>query len=135
MSKGLYEIFETDCDLETKGLILKYGEIEVTIARAGGANRKFASVMEQKMRPYRSSINTGTMEETLAQKLLAEAYSESVILGWKGVKGRDGKAIPFNKTNVVKVLLDLPDFFNDIREQSERVANFTVGEASVDAKS
>jgi hypothetical protein len=135
MSKGLYEIFETDHDLETGGLTLKYGEIEVTIARAGGANRKFASIMEQKMRPYRTSINLGTLDETTAQQLLAEAYSEAVILGWKGVKGRDGKTIAFTKTNVVKVLLDLPDFFNDIREQSERVANFTVGEVAIDAKS
>ncbi len=134
MAKGIYELFTTDENLEKEGFALEYGEATFIIARAGGANKKFQSIMERKMRPYRSAINAGTMDESTAEKLLAEAYADAVILAWDGVTGPDGEELSFTKENVVKVLLDLPDLFRDIQEQSQRVANFTKAGTEEDAK-
>ncbi len=134
MAKGIYELFTTDECLEKEGFALEYGEATFIIARAGGANKKFQSIMERKMRPYRSAINAGTMDESTAEKLLAEAYVDAVIIAWDGVTGPDGEVLAFSKENVIKVLLDLPDLFRDIQEQSQRVANFTKAGAEEDAK-
>lgn len=134
MAKGIYELFTTDENLEREGFALEYGEATFIIARAGGANKKFQSNIERKMRPYRSALNAGTMDDEVAEKLLAQAYAESVILAWDGVTDPDGEKLSFTKENVVKVLIDLPDLFRDIQEQSQRVANFTKAGAEEDAK-
>lgn len=140
MSKSLYEIFSTDSSLEKEGIAVEYGEATIILARAGGSNRKFQSVLERKMRPYRSAINSGTMDESTAERLLAEAYAEAVIRAWDGVTfppdhEQAGQPMPFSADNVVKVLLDLPDLFRDIQEQSTRLANFITEGASEDVKS
>lgn len=131
----LYTMFETDTELEKEGLVLDYGTCKITIARAGGANRKYASVLEHKMRPHRAALNSGTMDETLALRLLVEAYAEAIVLGWEKVTDRAGKALPYSKKNVVQLFTDLPELFADVRGQADRVANFTMAGAQADAKS
>lgn len=132
---SIYKLFSTDHDLERNGFSLEYGEAKFIIARAGGANKKFQSCIERKLRPYRSAINSGTMDTKTAEKLLAESYAEAIILAWDGVTDEDGDELEFTKENVVKVLLDLPDLFADIQEQSQKVANYISAEAGEDAKS
>ncbi|MEE8551507.1 MAG: hypothetical protein V3T08_09680 [Gemmatimonadota bacterium] len=132
---SIYKLFATDHDLEQNGFSLEYGDAKFIIARAGGANKKFQSCIERKLRPYRSAINSGTMDTKTAEKLLAESYAEAIILAWDGVTDEDGDELEFTKENVVKVLLDLPDLFADIQEQSQKVANYISTEAEEDAKS
>ena len=131
----LYAMFETDTELEKEGLVLDYGTCKITIARAGGANRKYASVLEHKMRPHRASMNAGTMDEGVALGLLREAYAEAIVLDWSGVTDRAGKKLMFSKKNVVQLLTDLPELFTDLRAQADRVANFVLAGAQADAKS
>lgn len=135
MSKSLYEMFETDAALETDGLALEYGKATIIVARAGGANRKFQSVLESKLRPYRAQLRVGAMDDDVALRLLAEAYADGVIIAWDGVKDRDGNALEFTKPNVVKLLLDLPDLFVDIQQQSQLMTNFIAESRDEDAKS
>jgi len=125
---SLYNTFETDKSLERDGIVLDYGfnsknqPIQIRIARAGGANTKFAKVLEQKMKPYKRAIANDTMDNKVAEKLLVEAYADAVILGWEGVEDREGSPLEYNRDNVVKVLTDLPDLFIDIQQQSQKSA-------------
>lgn len=125
---SLYNTFETDKSLERDGIVLDYGfnsknqPIQIRIARAGGANTKFAKVLEQKMKPYKRAIANDTMDNKVAEKLLIEAYADAVILGWEGVEDREGSPLEYNRDNVVKVLTDLPDLFIDIQQQSQKSA-------------
>src|SRR5690606_30785342 len=86
---SLYNTFETDKSLERDGIVLDYGfnsknqPIQIRIARAGGANTKFAKVLEQKMKPYKRAIANDTMDNKVAEKLMVEAYADAVILGWE----------------------------------------------------
>lgn len=127
---SLYNIFETDKGLERDGVVLDYGfnsknqPVRIRIARAGGANVKFAKVLEQKMKPYKRAIANDTMDNKVAEKLLIEAYADAVILGWEGVEDRDGNPLDFTRENVIKVLTDLPDLFLDIQQQSQKAALF-----------
>jgi hypothetical protein len=135
---SLYKQFRTDENLEKSGIKLTYGEVWFYVARAGGANKKFSRILEAKLKPHRRAVQTETMDEKTAEKLMREAYAEGVVLGWGSVKhgegrmtGPDDEALDFTVENVVRVFTDLPDLFADLREQTGKVALFraTVDEA------
>lgn len=127
---GLYDAYETNKNLEREGIILDYGTnskdqpIQIRIARAGGANAKFAKVLELKMKPYKRALANDTMDNKAAERLLIEAYADTVVLGWEGVEDRDGNPMEFSKENVVKLFTDLPDLFIDVQQQSQKSALF-----------
>ena len=119
-----YELFKTDPKAETEGLTLDYGDFRIRIARAGGANRAFARALEARLKPYRRQLQTETLDEKIAERILREVYADHVILGWDGVTGPDGKAMAFARETVLKLFEDLPELFRDIQDQAGRVALF-----------
>lgn len=132
---GTYDTFKADENLEKEGIELDYGDAGLfLIARAGGSNKDFARMMEKVFRPYRRQMDAGTMDEKVADKLLAEVFAKTVILDWKGVTDKNGKNLPFNEANATKLLTDLPDLFVDLREQAMKVANFRALEVEADLK-
>lgn len=133
---SFYNTFKTDADLEAgAGVDLDYGEAgTITIHRAGGDNKKFSKVLAAKMKPYRRQLQNGTMDDEVAERLMAEVYAEAVIIGWEGVKDEKGKTLPYSKENVVKLLTDLPELFKDIQDQASTIANFRKEEIEAEAK-
>lgn len=130
-----YQMFKTNEALESeKGKELNYGEFQITIHRAGGANQKYAKVASTKLKPYARQLHTKTADPKVIEKVMAEIYAEAVIIGWKNVKDGEGKAMAFNKTNVVKLLTDLPELFADIQRAADDVALFREEELEADAK-
>lgn len=127
---SLYKQFKTNEALETEGVWLEYGQtdagqpIRLKIARSGGKNTAFSKALEKATRPYRKAIQTGMMENTTADRLYKEVFAETVVLDWINVEGPDGKPLEFKKENVLQVFEDLPDLFNDLREQAANVALF-----------
>jgi len=119
-----YALFSTDTNLEQAGITLDYGSFRLSIARAGGANRKFAQVLEAKLKPHRRQIQTETLADEVAHRLIVEAYAESVILGWDGVVDTAGQPLPFTRDNAVRLMTDLPDLFRDVQEQATKAALF-----------
>lgn len=120
-----YEIFGTDKNLESgNGVTIQYPGFSVTIHRAGGANKRFASVLRQKMKPHQHKFERGLLDDETSEKILIETYAESVVIGWKGVTDSEGEEIPFTTANVVKLLTELPELFADIKAQATNAANF-----------
>lgn len=119
-----YALFSTDTALESSGITLDYGSFRIQIARAGGANRKFAQVLEAKLKPHRRQIQTETLADEVAHRLIVEAYAEAVILGWDGVVDAAGQPLPFTRDNTVRLMTDLPDLFRDVQEQATKAALF-----------
>jgi ABC-type nitrate/sulfonate/bicarbonate transport system ATPase subunit len=131
----MYKQFGTDENLEKRGIELDYGDFVVTVARAGGANKKFAKVLEARSKPYRRAIQTETMDPERGKRLMQEVYAEAVILNWetrdengelqKGIENPDGgELLPVTQENIVKTFQLLPDLWVDIQEQSGKVALF-----------
>jgi hypothetical protein len=137
---SLYKSFKADSTLEKTGVALLYGtnskgaSIEITIARAGGANKQYSKTLEHKTKPYRRMIQAGTMDQKVGEQIMREVYAETVILGWKNVEDEDGNELEFTKENVVKVLNDLPDLFRDIQEQANSLAVFRQESLDEEAK-
>lgn len=131
---SMYRNFRTDDSLEKEGIVLDYGTFRVTIARAGGANKRFAQLLDAKAKPYRRAIATETLDNEKGSELLREVYAEAVIRKWEtkaedgswqeGVEQEDGSVAPYSKAAVLKALTDLPDLFMDIQEQAQKVSLF-----------
>lgn len=133
---SFYNTFETDKNLENgAGVVLDYGVSgKIKIHRAGGFNQKYARVASAKLKPYARQLQTGTSDPDVIKRVMAEIYAEAVIIGWEGVKDKKGKALPYSKENVVKLMLDLPDLFEEIQKQAENLSNFRSEQLEDDAK-
>ena len=129
-----YAIFGTDKKVERQGITIDFGDFVFHIARAGGSNTKYAKAMTRIMRKQAKAIKAGTVPANVMQKMLAEVYAESVILGWTGMTDIEGNELVFTKENCVKLLLDLPELFNQLVADAENFNNFKAVEAEEIAK-
>jgi ABC-type nitrate/sulfonate/bicarbonate transport system ATPase subunit len=121
---GIYDKFSSDVELESRGVVLDFGNGEwVRIARAGGGNKKFLRLFEQLIKPHRRSISLGSMDDKKAEEVMHTVFAKTVVLDWH-ITGEDGADIPFSVENVVKVFQDLPEFFGNIKVEAENRANF-----------
>jgi hypothetical protein len=144
----MYAQFKTDENLETKGIVLDYGDFRVTIARAGGANKRFERVLDAKAKPFRRALQTETMDPGKADAIMQETFAEAVILNWEtrsidgpnavwnvGIENPDGgELLPFNKENVLATFKLLPDLYKDIQEQAQKSALFRQSIRETEAK-
>lgn len=148
---GPYDLFKNNEELEKKGVELRYGDsFYITVARAGGTNKRYVKAFEAKTRPHRRQIQAGTLDDATDRRIMAEVYADTVVLGWgkyvldedsgefvaqNGViPGPDGQDLAFNRDNVVKLFLDLPDLFADVVENSTKLALFRDDALEGDAK-
>ena len=132
---SIYRMFKTDEQHEKNGIVLDYGQGgQIRIARAGGGNARYGKLLGDRMKPYRRQIENGTLDNQVAEKIMAEVYADAVVLGWENVTGADGQPLPFSREACVQLLLDLPELFRDIQEQATKVANFRAAELEEDAK-
>ena len=129
-----YALFSTSPALETDGITLDYGAFRIRIARAGGANRKFQQVLEAKLKPHRRQIQTETLADEVAHRLIVDAYAEAVLLGWDGVADAEGQPLPFTRENAIRLMTDLPDLFRDVQEQATKAALFRRQAEAADEK-
>lgn len=135
MASSIYSKFRTDSALEAQdGIELNYGdEVAIKIHRAGGANQKYAKALRAKLANNRRALDEQLSEES-ARRNLAEIYADSILIGWRGITDEDGKALEFNRANVVKVLCDLPELFRDIQDAANNAALFRRAQQEQDAK-
>jgi len=121
---NIHSVFSTDQGLEKAGITIDYGDFQVRIARAGGANKEFSKLLDRLTKPYRRAIDTGTIDLKIAERIEHEVYARSVILGWEGVTDSKDKPIKFTPEACMQLFEDLPDFFIDIRQQAQTVVLF-----------
>ena len=133
--KSLYDMFETDDGLETKGIIVDYGSAgKFLVARAGGSNTRYSKAVEALMRPHRRQFDLGTLDPEIALEVAREVFATTIILSWEGVRNRERELIPFTKENCIMVLTDLPEVFMDLQDFSSKAANFLIADLEGDSK-
>lgn len=145
----MFEQFETDANLEQEGVYVDYGDFRVKIAFAGGANKKFLSYSEQKTKPFRRAIASGSFSEERAKPLMYDIYAETIVLDWEildgeddegeakwisGIPQKDGSVAEVTKENIVAVFKQLPALFNDIQETSKSISAFRKEDLEEDSK-
>lgn len=133
---NLYNSFETDKDLETKGVWVEYGDgtPAFLVARAGGANKSYTVKTKKLTKAYRRAIQTETLSDDIADRIYMESFYKTVILDWKGVEDREGEDLPFSLDNMKKLFTDLPELWADLRDQATSIAIFRKEVEEADAK-
>jgi hypothetical protein len=132
---SIYKKFRTDQKIEREGIELEYGDGAIfTICRAGGANKAFKKRMEQVQRKFRRQLHHGLLTEEQGRSILVAVYADTVITGWQNVTDENDEPLEFTRENVIKVLTDLPDLFDDLRAQAEDAGLFRETILELDAK-
>jgi len=136
-------MFETDASVETEGVVIEYAPgVEVRIARAGGANKKFAKMMTRLAKPHRRAIQAEAISEETLIHLFIKAYAATIILGWKGltkdlITHDDADAdteLPFSRENAEALLQEQPNLFQDIQRTADNIAIFRAEILEADSK-
>jgi len=126
-------MFETDESVEKEGVIIEYAPgIEIKVARAGGANKKFAKIMSRLAKPHRRAIQTEAVSEETLNHIFIKAYAASIILDWSGITKDlithndedSGVELAFNQENVEAVLREQPNLFADIQKTADNISIF-----------
>jgi hypothetical protein len=124
--RNLYHLFETDKELETKGIALKFGDSIFTVKRAGGANREFDTKFNEETRAMSSKLQLAALSPEQSDAILRKVYFEAVMLGWEDVTDRAGNVLDFTEKNFVQVMTDLPDLWKGLRTEAANMDNFLV---------
>ena len=99
---------KTSDKLETEGV---WVDIDATtklkIARFN--NPSYKKIIQQKLKPYRSSLRAGTLPDAIMEKALLETISETILLGWEGLQENDAD-VPYSVEASKRFLTDYPDF-------------------------
>lgn len=137
---SLYKAFETNEELENKGIELTVAEnsdgtpIKFFVARAGKSNKKYQKALEITFKPYRRQIQLGTMSEEAATALMTEVFATTILKGWENVRDKEDKPLAFNKENAVALLTKLPDLYETLSSAAGDAANFRDETLAEDAK-
>lgn len=123
-AKGLYQAFRTNRQMETEGVILDFGVARFKVRRAGGSNRRFTTVFNQKTKPHARALAAGTLDEEVAKRLMYETYYDAVVIEWEGVTDEEGNSLKFTQANFIKVMSDLPDLWSRLRDECDNMRNF-----------
>ena len=132
---GTYSAFKTNPELETKGIVIDYGDAgRFRIARAGGANASYQKKLAALAKPIRRQIQAETIGKEKAEEIMAEAFFHTVLLGWEGVTDADGNELPYSIQNARTLFADLPDLLADLVESAQKASLFRDEVAEQDAK-
>lgn len=139
---SMYDQLQTDPSLEKKGVEINYGSFRVTLARAGGANKKYEKLLDIRSKPHRRAMKTETMDNDVALEIMREVYADAIILHWetknaegkweKGIEAKPKKAgdppklVPFNRDNSIQAMIDLPELLTWFKEDAEKLALYLV---------
>ena len=132
-----FELYERDTGLEKeRGVDIDFGpNASIRILRAGGSNAKYARAFARITKPHRRQMDAGTLDEELSKELHAEIYAEAIVIGWKGICQREtGEPIPFNKEEVIKFMLAVPEVFQIIKNSAESMDTFRQEEIEEEAQ-
>jgi len=120
---------QADKILETQGIDLAFGGGRViTVARSGGSNRKYRSMMAEVYKPHKRALENGTLDDETAGRLLREVFAKTVVLDWKGWTDENGEPVPFSFENCVSLFEDAPEIFDVVQDESGKFSNFSMQE-------
>ena len=129
---SLYKQFATNSEKEMEGVEVQMPEAEnedgsiptFVVSRMGKANKRYTKALEAATRPYRRQIELGTMNNDKAEEIFMGVFVDTVLKGWKNVRGEDGKPLEFTKAAAVKLFTDLPEVYERLQEEAKLSANF-----------
>lgn len=127
---SLFKQFATNKEAEQDGIWVEYGPNDdgtipgFKISRAGKSNKKWAKAIERATKPHRRAMELGTMDNTVAEKLMQGVFIESILTDWRNVQGKDGKALQLTKESATSLFEALPELYDDLNDKANKAAIF-----------
>jgi hypothetical protein len=116
------KLFGTDSTKEQEGVWYDIAEgLRMKIARIGNPN--YQKRFQALSKPYRRSIRRGTLSDEVAEKLLVQCLSETIVLNWEGVE-ENGVEIPYSKDNAIMILTKYPELRNYVNDIANELEGF-----------
>ena len=116
------KLFGTDSTKEQEGVWYDIAEgLRMKIARIG--NPLYQKRFQALIKPYRRSVRRGTLSDDVAEKLLVQCLSETIVLDWEGVED-EGMEIPYSKDAAVALLTKYPELRNYINDIANELEGF-----------
>lgn len=129
---NIYETFESTLVDEAKSFPLSDTASITMIPTSGDKARR---AFERMMEPYGPRLQAGgVLTEQENKDLNVRFYSEVIVKGWSGIKGRDKEDIPFSVENAKMLFSDkkLAGFFALIIRMSQNDAAFEAAAIEAD---
>ena len=120
---SIYDM-ETDTALETDGAVLDLGAMgQITVA--AWLNPKHQAALARLRKPYKAFDLSGRdLPADVSDRIGIQAMAEAIVLGWTGIKGRDGTDLPFSQANAETLLGDLKTLRGMIVSFATDAANY-----------
>lgn len=82
---------------------------------SAATNKKFEKTVAALSKPYRRQIANNTIDPTVNRQITIKAFTRTIIKDWENVVLEEGgEALPFNEENVVMVMTELPELYDDL---------------------
>lgn len=128
MKNSIYTLAKTDADSEENGKwfddIFEEGSgISLKLRRMN--SQFYGKVLNSIMQENRKLMVKGKFPKDVDARLLIESLAEGIIVDWKGILVEDGgEEIPYTKDAAIKLMTDIPDLKNIVRNLSQSMAAF-----------
>jgi len=124
--------FGTSRELELNGVWVDIGDgARVLVARIG--NTRYTEYFQKRMRPHVKALRTKTLSDAVAEEILIDVMSNTILLGWEGIFEGD-QALPYSVANAKRLLQELPDFRKVINEIADEMEAYKAVELEEGAK-
>lgn len=140
---ALFSQFQTNPELERNGVRVEYLSDDeeankkppaFIIARAGGSNVAYDTMMDQRLKPLRRRIQAENVSNKELEKITREVFIATVLKGWENVTDAKGEVIPFSANAAEELFKSLPDLYEDLRAQSNKMSLFRAANVEAAAK-
>jgi hypothetical protein len=123
--RNLYDLFETDKNLETNGVAIPVRRQSSSCASAQVVPTS-SSTLPSRTAPGRSQtkMQMASLSDDQSEAILKDVYFDAVVLSWQDVTDRDGNDLAFTKENFIQVMTDLPDLWKNLRKAAANMDNF-----------
>lgn len=148
--RSIFDDYETSIELERDGAWVTTSKgYEFKIARVGGLNVEYSRYLVEQSKLFHGEIlalekksdeeltpeNTerlGRLGDNLSN-VLAEGFAKYILRGWRGIYDRDGKELPFNEENAIR-LMKMNELYTELYQKAQDFATFLVSNMEERAK-
>lgn len=112
---SLYEKFKTDEAAEEDGQWVEVApNVRFKIRSSDSTKVREASIRMAKERRPKLMLYGGMLPPKYADEMEIKLVTDAIVADWDGVEGPDGKALPFTKENLRRIVTDLPHLRREI---------------------
>ena len=123
---NLYERYETNTSAETGGVWVDFGDgVELRIAAFG--NPRHQEVLEELRAPHQAALSAKKrLPPAVADDITVKSLAAAILVDWRGVTDKAGKALSYSTGNAETLLRDLPRLRDEVAQVALEWQNYRV---------